>query len=282
MYIAVSFNRTHLRKQAFVEARLRPWALTRLRKSRRLRLAIIFHGTLPTLLEFFPPSRQQKQRRAEKSRVKKKRRTGLLRIFNQPLTSGWLTDYWLSRLLLAYIRAISYIVDNRAEGFTFHVRKSVVRLKVSFSRKTIWKFQVEINVKCRIQFLLLSRDSSYLFLVYRIYAKSFYILLFIFFEIVRNWKMFDRQSIVNVTLKIRTKFHRYFIGRLDSEIPCTPFLKTWFREKRVWSFRTSFFICILYLFFFFFFFTYVSRLTTKLNPSPLNIRFAKSNIRITR
>ena len=42
--------------------------------------------------------------------------------------------------------------------------------------------------------------------MYRIYAKSFYNFRFVFFEIVKNSKMLDRQSLVNVTLKIPTKF----------------------------------------------------------------------------
>ena len=44
--------------------------------------------------------------------------------------------------------------------------------------------------------------------------------------------MFDRQSLVNVTLKIRTPSFTV-IGWLDSEISCTLFLQTLFREKRV-------------------------------------------------
>lgn len=86
------------------EVRVRPWVLTRLKKSRRLRPAIIFHGAPPTLLGFCRQEGEpSKQGRAEKSGGKKKRKTRLLRIFNQPLTSGWLTYYWLLRLLLAYI-----------------------------------------------------------------------------------------------------------------------------------------------------------------------------------
>ena len=81
--------------------------------------------------------------------------------------------------------------------------------------------------------------------------------------------MFDRQSLVNVTLKIRTPSFTV-IGWLDSEISCTPFLKAQFREKRVQSFRKSSFICILYSLF-----LLVHRglqflqFTTELNPSPL-------------
>ena len=51
------------------------------------------------------------------------------------------------------------------------------------------------------------KNSSYLFLMYRIYAKSFYVLSSIFFEIVKYREMFDRQSLINVRLKIRAKFH---------------------------------------------------------------------------
>ena len=47
-------------------------------------------------------------------------------------------------------------------------------------------------------------NSSYLFLMYR---QKFLRFLFIFFEIIENSKMFDRQFLVNVILKIRTKFH---------------------------------------------------------------------------
>ena len=50
-------------------------------------------------------------------------------------------------------------------------------------------------------------NSSYLFSIYRIYAKNFYVFCLYFSKLLKIKKMFDRQSLVNVTLKIRTKFH---------------------------------------------------------------------------
>ena len=43
--------------------------------------------------------------------------------------------------------------------------------------------------------------------MYRIYAKSFYVFCLYFSKLSKIRKMFARQSLVNVTLKIRTKFH---------------------------------------------------------------------------
>ena len=50
-------------------------------------------------------------------------------------------------------------------------------------------------------------NSSYVFSMYRICAKNFYVSCLCFSKLLKIKKMFDRQSLVNVTLKIRTKFH---------------------------------------------------------------------------
>ena len=50
-------------------------------------------------------------------------------------------------------------------------------------------------------------NSSYLFLTYRIYAKSFYVLCLYISKLLKIKKMFDRRSLINVTLNVRAKFH---------------------------------------------------------------------------
>ena len=66
-------------------------------------------------------------------------------------------------------------------------------------------------------------NSSHLFSTRRIYAKNFYVFLFIFFEIVEKLKKtFVRQSLVCIE-----DTHQVFtvISWLDSGISCTSFLK---------------------------------------------------------
>ena len=66
----------------------------------------------------------------------------------------------------------------------------------------------------RQEWTIFSRDfcedcenSSYLYFDVSNLCQKFLRFFFLFTFIVKNWKMFDRQSLVNVTLKIRTKFH---------------------------------------------------------------------------
>ena len=75
--------------------------------------------------------------------------------------------------------------------------------------------------------------------------------------------MFDRQSLVNVTLKTRTKFHSNRLVRFR-DILHTVSKKLVSRETRL-KFQNVIFHTYPLLTFF----TYISRLTIKSNPSPL-------------
>ena len=80
--------------------------------------------------------------------------------------------------------------------------------------------------------------------------------------------MFDRQSLVNVTLKIRTKFHGNRLVRFRDILHAVS--KTLVSRKT----RLKFQNVIFHMYPLLTFFTYISQVlqfTTKLNPSPLII-----------
>ena len=91
--------------------------------------------------------------------------------------------------------------------------------------------------------------------------------------------MFDRQSLVNVTLKIRTKFHGNRLVRLRG-ILHTVSENLVSRKKTRLKFQNVIFLIYPLLTFF----TYIYRgsqflqFTTKLNPSPLIFDSPKGNI----
>ena len=78
---------------------------------------------------------------------------------------------------------------------------------------------------------------------------------FIFFEIVKNYKMFDRQSLVNVTLKIRTEFHGNRLVRFRDILHTVS--KILVSRKT----RLKFQNVIFHMYPLLTFFTYISRLT---------------------
>ena len=119
-------------------------------------------------------------------------------------------------------------------------------------------------------------NGSYLFLMYRIYAKNFYVFC-LYFSILSKIK---KCSIV--TPKIRTKFHGNRLVRFRD------ISHTVSKNLVSWKTRLKFQNVVFHTHPLLTFFTYIYHLyfniqfTTKLKPSPLIIDSPKINIRITR
>ena len=122
-------------------------------------------------------------------------------------------------------------------------------------------------------------NSSYLFLMYRIYAKNCYVFCLYFSKLEKIKKMFDRQSLVNVRLKIRTKFHsnrlvrfRDILHNVSKNLVSRKTLKFKVSE------RHFSYVSFTYFFHLYIAFSQFLQFTTKLNPNPLIFDSPKSNI----
>ena len=98
-------------------------------------------------------------------------------------------------------------------------------------------------------------NNSYLFLMCRICAKNFYVFCLYFSKLLKIKKMFDRQSLANITLKIRTKFHSNRLLRFRDIFHT--FSKNLVSRKT----RLKFQNVIFHMYSFLTIFIYISRLT---------------------
>ena len=124
-----------------------------------------------------------------KSGTKREKKRGLL--FNFLTASFCITFFFHIAYRYAWFQRNRIGCDKKAKKRTiFNVQKWTI-----FSRD--WRSNIFIFVK-------IMKIAAICFWCIEFMPK---ISTFIFFEIAKNWKIFDRQSLVNVTLKIRTKFH---------------------------------------------------------------------------
>ena len=112
-------------------------------------------------------------------------------------------------------------------------------------------------------------NSSYLSSMCRIYAKNFYVFCSRFSKLLKILKMFDRQSLVNVTLKTRAKFHSNRLVRFRDISHAVSKIRVSRETRR--KFQNVIFHAYPSLTFFLLTHrvSQFLQFTTKLNPSPL-------------